>query len=372
MVETSEVVIVGGGAAGCAVAYYLVRSGVKATVIEGQGVASQASGYAAGGLNPLQGAGIPGPLGPFAWECFQMHFNLWEDLQEETGLDFQGRTVSSIRVAFEESDLSDMDNTLDLCSAAEGFEARWLDAREIHDLDPRITPKAVGGLYSHGSAALDSYQYTMALAEAAKKRGARLRQGKVCGLDHSNGRVTGVQLEDGMVSCDWVVLAMGPWSRQAEPWLGIYIPVDPLKGEILRLGLSGPALAYDLSGGGGSLYAKPGGQVWCGATEEWRGFDRQVSEAARRSILERAVNLIPELTHAPVVMHTACLRPVTPDWLPIIGQVPGYANVYLATGAGKKGILLSPGMGKGIADLVTTGDTQLPIGSFAPQRFCYP
>ena len=104
MVETSEVVIVGGGAAGCAVAYYLVRSGVKATVVEGQGVASQASGYAAGGLNPLQGAGIPGPLGSFAWESFQMHFNLWEDLQEETGLDFQGRTVSSIRLAFDEAD----------------------------------------------------------------------------------------------------------------------------------------------------------------------------------------------------------------------------------------------------------------------------
>ena len=140
----------------------------------------------------------------------------------------------------------------------------------------------------------------------------------------------------------------------------------------MRLGLPGAALAYDLSGGGGSLYAKPGGQVWCGATEEWRGFDRQVSESARRSILERAVNLIPELTQAPVVMHTACLRPVTPDWLPIIGQVPGYANVYLATGAGKKGILLSPGMGKGIAVLVTKGDTQLSINSLAPQRFCYP
>ena len=187
MVETREVVIVGGGAAGCAVAYYLARSGVEATIIEGQGVASQASGYAAGGLNPLDGAGIPGPLGPFAWESFQMHFSLWEELKEETGLDFQGRTVSSIRVAFEESDFNEMETTLDLFSAAEGFDARWLDAREIHDLDPRITPRAVGGIYSRGNAALDSYQYTMALAEAAKKRGARLRQGKVCGWNAPTG-----------------------------------------------------------------------------------------------------------------------------------------------------------------------------------------
>ena len=353
-------------------AYYLARSGVKTTIIEGQGVATQASGYAAGGLNPLQGAGIPGPLGPFAWESFQLHLNLWEDLKEETGVDFQGRPVSSITVAFEEADFSDMENTLDLFSAAEGFEAHWLDARELHDLDSRITPKAVGGLYSQGNAAVDSYQYTVALAEAAQKRGATLRLGKACGLERSNGRVTGVQLGDGIVSCDWVVLAMGPWSRQAEPWLGIYIPVDPLKGEILRLGLPGPALAYDLSGGGGSLYAKLDGQVWCGATEEWRGFDRQVSETARRSILDRAVNLIPALSQATMVMQTACLRPVTPDWLPIIGQAPGYANVYLATGAGKKGILLSPGIGAGITDLVTNGNTQLSIGSFSPQRFCLP
>ena len=372
MVETSEVVIVGGGAAGCAVAYYLSRSGVKATIIEGEGVASQASGYAAGLLNPLQGHGIPDPLGGFAWESFRMHGNLREDLQEETGLDFQGRTISSIRVAFEEADLGDMEDTLDLFSAAEGFEARWLDAREIHDLDPRITPKAVGGLYSRGSAGVDSYQYTKALAEAAKKGGAKIRQGKVCGLEHSHGRVTAVQLEDGMMSCDQVVLAMGPWSRQAEPWLGVYIPVDPLKGEILRFSLSGPALAYDLSGGGGSLYAKPDGQVWCGATEEWKGFDRQASESSRRSILEKAAILIPDLNQAPLVMHTACLRPVTPDWLPILGQAPGYENVYLATGAGKKGILLSPGMGKAIADLITKGDTPLPIGPMAPQRYVQP
>ena len=372
MVETSEVVIVGGGAAGCAVAYYLAKSGVKSTIIESQGVAAEASGYAAGGLYPLQGTGIPGPLGPFAWESFQMHFKLWEDLKEETGLDFQGRTVSSIRVAFEEADIGDMESTLETVSAAEGFEAHWLDAGEIRDLDPRITPKAVGGLYSRGNGGVDSYQYTVALAEAAKKRGAKFLQGRVCGLEHAGGRVTGVQLEDRMVSCDWVVLAMGPWSRQAEPWLGAYIPVDPLKGEILRLGLAGPPLAYDLSGGGGSLYAKPDGQVWCGATEEWRGFDRQISESARRSILERAVKLIPELNQAPIVMHTACLRPVTPDGLPIIGQLPGYSNVYLATGAGKKGILLSPGTGQAIGGLVTDGDTQLTIGNFAPQRFCTP
>jgi glycine/D-amino acid oxidase-like deaminating enzyme len=67
--------------------------------------------------------------------------------------------------------------------------------------------------------------------------------------------------------------------------------------------------------------------------------------------------------------HTACLRPVTPDWLPVLGLAPGWDNVYLATGAGKKGILLSTGIGKSIADLMTTGETTLSIQGYAPERF---
>ena len=62
---TADVVIVGGGVAGCAVAYYLSLAGVKATVIEREGIGSQASGFSAGGLNPMEGTHIPGPLAPW-------------------------------------------------------------------------------------------------------------------------------------------------------------------------------------------------------------------------------------------------------------------------------------------------------------------
>ena len=71
--ETSQVVIVGGGAAGCSVAYYLALAGVKATIVEREGIGTQASGFSAGGLNPLEGAHIPGSLAPLAIECFRMH-----------------------------------------------------------------------------------------------------------------------------------------------------------------------------------------------------------------------------------------------------------------------------------------------------------
>ena len=372
MSNTAEVAVVGGGAAGCAVAYYLAWAGAKPTIIEREGVGTQASGYSAGALHPLhqrQGSGIPGPLGPLAMESYRMHLELWGQLQAETGIDCQGRTVSLVKVAFEEAELAELQETLELFTAADGFEAHWLGKKEVYELEPRIGPGVICGLYTHGVADLDSYKYTLALAEAAQKLGATVRAATVDGLGHFNGRVTGISLGNGEVPCDQVVLAMGPWSRNAEAWLNTYIPVDPLKGEILQLELPGRALGHVLSGGGGFLYPKPDGLVWCGDTEEWQGFNRQPSQSARQSILQRAIRLLPDLAQARLVEQTASLRPVTPDRLPIIGRVPGWDNVYLATGAAQKGTLLSPAMGKAVSDLITQGATQLPIDAFGLERF---
>lgn len=371
MAAASEVVIVGGGVAGCSVAYHLALAGVKSTVIEREGIGTQASGFSAGGLNPLEGAQIPGPLGPLAIESYRMHLKLWDQLLEETGIDYQGRIISLIKVAFDEAELPELRQSLGIFAAAkdDGFSAHWLDQQQVMSLEPRLSPDIVGGVYARGNAALDSYQYTLALASAAEKRGVTIRSGSVGGIRVANGRVTGVFLGDTEIDCDHLVLATGPWSREAETWLDISIPVDPLKGEILRLDLPGSAPEYDFSGGGASLYPKPDGLVWCGTTEEWQGFNKEPSESARQSIMQRALKLMPDLAQARLVLHTACLRPVTRDWLPIVGKAPGWDNVYLTTGAGKKGILLSPGMGKATADLITQGSTSISIGPCDPARF---
>ena len=79
--------------------------------------------------------------------------------------------------------------------------------------------------------------------------------------------------------------------------------------------------------------------------------------------------VFPDLAEAKLAKHTACLRPVTPDWLPVLGRASGWENVYLATGAGKKGILLAPGIGRSVADLMTTGETVLSVHGYSPERF---
>ena len=369
MADTTDVAIIGGGAAGCSVAYYLAQSGVKSTIIEREGVGNQASGYAAGGLNPLTGIGIPGPLAAFGWESFQLHLGLYDSLKEQSGIDYQYRTVAKLDLALEESEVDGLRQTVDLFQGVDGFEARWVEPQEIAELEPRIGPGVLGGFYSYGNTAVDSHGFTKALSAAAVKMGSTVRAGNVRSLEGSGGIVDRVVLADGEISCEQVVIAMGPWSRKAEVWLGFYIPVDPLKGEIIRLENQGEPLKHDISGGGGSIYPKLDGLNWCGATEDWKGFDRVPSQQVAREIRQRVSRLVPDLAGARLVEHTACLRPVTPDWLPVLGRAPGWDNVYLATGAGKKGILLAPGIGKSIAALMTSGETALSIHGYSPERF---
>lgn len=370
MAGTGEVVIIGGGAAGCAVAYYLAQAGVKSTIIEREGVATQASGYSAGGLNPMEGINIPGPLGALAMESFRLHLSMWDSLRADTEVDFQPRITTLTKVAFDESEMPALQGSVDTFSTGgEGFSGQWLDLPQLRELEPRLSPEVIAAVRLRGNAALDSQLFTKALATAAGRQGSEVRSAAARGVRINSGRVESVILEDEEISCGQLVLAAGPWSREAEPWLDIALPVDPLKGEILRLEIDGPRLASDFTGGGSSLYAKPDSLVWCGATEEWRGFDKETSELARKSLWQAAARLMPPLAQARLARHTACLRPVTPDWLPIIGQAPGWDNVYLATGGGKKGILLCPAIGKAIADLMTAGQTDVSIENCSPARF---
>ena len=370
MNQVEDVVIVGGGASGCAVSYYLAKAGVKSTTIERDALAANASGYSAGGLNPLEGAGIPGPLGPLAIESYRMHAEIRPELAELSGVDFGYKIISSVRVAFDDSELADLQTTHDIFkSADDDFSAEWLDASQLRELEPRISGDAIGALDTRGNAILSSYRYTLALAKTAETMGARVVSGCVTGVRTSGGRVTAVLTDSGEISCDAVVFATGPWSGQVEEWLGVPVPIEPFKGEILRMKLGGPPLDRDFHSVDVDLNHREDGQTWVGASDERKNFDRNPSAQAQAISLSRAASLMPDIRDAELVLHTACLRPRSPDWMPIVGNAPGWDNAYLSTGAGKKGILLSPGMGKAVADLMTSGATDVPIEGFQAERF---
>ncbi|MYD50260.1 MAG: FAD-dependent oxidoreductase [Dehalococcoidia bacterium] len=368
MTQTVDVAVIGGGIAGCAAAYYLTREGLDVAVIEHQGVGNAASGYALGLLNPLSGALIPGRLAAFAREAFDEHLRLWPQLEEQSSIDFQGRMMPHLEVLLDEADVPPLQEEMERWNAAEGFSARWLDGQDVHALDDRIADDVVGAVLLERLGMVDSQQLTRALMDAACQRGASIVHDRAIGITWSGDRALGVRTAGGEVACHAVVIATGPWSGAVEEWTGLRIPVTPLKGQIVRLEGLSPPLEYHVAGPG-AVVQKADGKLWAAATEEEAGFDLSTTSQARQDLIERAARVLPSVTQARILEQTACLRPRTPDGLPILGKVPSRKNVYLATGGGKKGVLLAPAMGRVLADLIVRRETGIPIDEFAPGRF---
>ena len=365
----NDTVIVGGGIAGVSAAYYLARKGVKVTVIEADAVAACASGYAAGILNPLNGHGIPTSMEPLAVEGLRRTVALAKELEAETGVENHLSPTTCMWVAMNDAEASEFEWLYELAGRLDSFDPVWLDSSEVRSLEPDLSSNIVKALHVDGGWLIDSYQYTLGIATAAEKLGVEIRQGRVVGIQAAGGRVESVLLEDGRLECGSVIFAMGPWMSAAAEWLGVEIPVTPLKGQILRLEAAKGPVRTVYGSGGDYISAKWDGLVWIGTTEEEVGFFDEPTAEAREGIFEGALKMMPSLSSATVRLQTACFRPVSGDGLPIVGQAPGWDNVVLATGAGRKGILLGASMGAAAADLVSDGATSLPVAPFDPARF---
>ena len=240
---------------------------------------------------------------------------------------------------------------------------------EARHIEPRINPEVIGASRMEEGAAVEAYRLVLALIQAAEKMGAKQRHGKVVGIKRDGNRPSAVVLDSGEIPCDTVVVAMGPWSGEASKWLGFPVPITPLKGQILRLQMEGEPLACSLSYRHSYTGSKPDGLTWCGTTEEEEGFDESTTSYGTEKVTADALKMVPALEEAELALQTACLRPLSADQLPIIGPVPGWDGVYLCTGAGRKGILLSTIMGTVITELITEGKTRWEISELLPDRF---
>lgn len=363
-----DIVILGGGAAGCAIAYYLAKEGVSSTVIEMEAIGSHASGFAFGGLTYFSGAGIPGPVFPLAREAFRLHELLFEDLLQITKIDTFYRKGPSMALAFNDDELKEIENRL-AWQMKEGLKSEMISGDEARCIEPRVNPEAIGASRMEDGAAVEAYRFVLATIQAAEKMGANQRHGKVAGIKREGNRPSAVVLDSGEVPCDTVVIAMGPWSGEASDWLDFPVPVTPLKGQILRLQLEADPLACSLSYQHSYTGSKPDGLIWCGTTEEEEGFDESITPYGREKVMADALKMVPALADAELALQTACLRPLSADQLPIIGPVPGWDGVYMCTGAGRKGILLSTIMGKVITELIVQGETPWDISGLLPARF---
>lgn len=365
-----DVIIIGGGIVGCTTAYLLAQQGVKVTILEADSAGRHASGFALGELGPLEGAGIPEPLLGFSIWCLQRHSTLAQELREVSGIDNQFRFIERLVLALDEADVRRYQKELVWQRKVQGFQVEWLEREEVLKMEPRVSPDCLGAVHIRGTGAVEAYQYNLAAAQAAEKLGAEIVLRRATGLLSRGDRCLGVTLENGRMEAEAVVLAMGPWTQNASQWCRFKIPVGPLKGQILRLQPETGPLPVSLHYYGSYAASKPDRLVWAGTTEETAGYDEQVTEEARDKIKGDLLRMAPSLADLQIVQQTACLRPLSEDGLPIVGKVPGWQNLYLGTGAGRKGILWSTGMSQGLADLIIQGYSDVPgLAEVDPVRF---
>ena len=364
---TTDVVIVGGGVTGAAAAYYLGKANRRAIIIERDHIAAHASGLAFGGLYPLAGTGIPGPAAALALRSFALHQALSEALPAESGLDTGFRTRPNLSVAFSDAEAAALKGTLAWINQHPGFAAEWLDAAATRQVEPRIAPQALGGTLCQGTAEVDAAAFARALAQAA---GAEVRRGEAVAVEREARDALSVRLTDGdTLACGALALTQGPWLAAGARWLGAALPLTPLKGEIVRLAAPGAPITCSIGWRDKYMTTKRDGLLWVGATEEAAGFDETPSAAGREALLAVVRQMLPSLADAEVARHTACLRPMLPDGLPIVGPLPGADAVYVAGGGARKGILYAPALGKALADCIAGGQPAADLAACHPSRF---
>ena len=144
--NSCQVVIVGGGVFGGAIAYQLARRGLQPTLIERDEFGTHASGNNAGNLNPIHGS--PSALLPLTLESFRLHQKLANELTEHGRQSNYIQAAKRIHLVFEESDaMESQKNTAELQKIREaffghsGFSTSWLDSNELHQMEPRLAPR---------------------------------------------------------------------------------------------------------------------------------------------------------------------------------------------------------------------------------------
>jgi glycine oxidase len=369
MTPPPDLVILGGGAVGLAIAYELSRRGVAGvTLLDAEHDAPPASWAGAGIIAPESARPEGDPDAALRGLSARLH-PLWhESLRQETGLDTGYRRCGSVEVARDADALAALDAHAQLWAEAQVAHER-LDVRALARLEPGLAPDLAGGYLLPGRAQIRNPWYLRALRAACERKGVRIRADTPAREILARGaRVHGVRHDRGTIPCGAVVVAAGAWSEGMLRPVGVEVPTPPVKGQIVLMRTAPGALSRIVEEGPRYLVPREDGRVLVGATEESAGFDVRTTPDAVAGLAAFARGLVPALAGAEVERAWAGLRPGNGDGRPTIGFAPGVDNLIVATGHRRVGLQLSPGTALVVADLVLGRKPRIALDAFRPGR----
>ena len=364
-----DVLVVGGGVIGLAVAERLAGAGASVRLLEAEATGAGASGAAAGMLAPISEAQEDSPGLRLGLESLAGFEPLAERLREETGIDIELEWSGLLHAAFGPDELESLERRCQRLTSGrpEGSTStppdlalERLDGEALREAAPGLDASVAGGLFSPREGHVRPPLLVQALEASARARGARIDPGiRVDRLRIAGGRVLGVECGSTRLDAGAVVLCAGartPSLLEASA-AGLRgqatVPaIEPVRGQILSLGPPLPACRRIVWAGGLYLVPKRDGSWVVGATEERVGFERRVTAGGVAWLLERASRVFPALVEASFGSAWAGLRPVSRDGLPWIGAWPEHEGLYVAAGHGRNGVLLAPATASLIASAV--------------------
>jgi glycine oxidase ThiO len=341
---------------GLAAALAVAERGASVTLI-GENRTGEASPAAAGMLAPSVERAI-GPAHDFGIAARDRYPSYVEFLAERSGIRVPLNRCGILQVALSENGIKGLKKTAPPT-------ARWVDAKELRELEPALA-HAVGAMLNPDDGAVDN---TVLLSALLKVVSTHVRietmNDAVAEVEPRESSAT-VRTKSGAThSARHVVLAAGAWvGRISGARFGT--AVAPSRGQLVSYSISPLThVAYGPRG-----YVVPRGDSTIGgSTMENVGFDATTTSEGVAKVRSAAEEICPGLSRSDATRSWAGLRPVTPDMLPMLGLDPEHQSIVYACGHSRNGVLMAPLTGDLIADLVTGTPLSFDLAQFRPGRF---
>ncbi|NMX65844.1 glycine oxidase ThiO [Pseudomonas sp. WS 5111] len=357
-----QVVVVGGGVIGLLTAFNLATQGVAVAVLDRSSVGQESSWAGGGIVSPLYPWRYSPAVTALAHWSQDFYPQLAQRLFAATGVDPEVHTTGLYWL-----DLDDEAAAL-AWAEREGRPLSKVDVSAARDAVPVLGPGFAQAIYMADVANVRNPRLVKSLKAALLALpGVTLHEHcAVQGFIQEGGSIVGVNTAHGEVRGDQVVLAAGAWSGELLGSLGLTLPVEPVKGQMILYKCASDFLSSMVLAKGRYAIPRRDGHILIGSTLEHEGFDKTPTEPALESLKASAVELIPALADAQVVGHWAGLRPGSPEGIPYIGKVPGFEGLWLNCGHYRNGLVLAPASCQLFADLLLGHEPVIDPAPYAP------
>ncbi len=369
----NDVLIIGGGVIGLSAARELHKKGIRnITILErGAEVGKEASFAAAGMLAPHAECERTDDFFYFCHESNELYPNFAGDLFAETGVDIELDREGTLYLAFTENDSREIRERFEWQKNS-GFAVEYLTAQEARKAEPFISPDVREGLYFPNDWQVENRKLLYALQKFAEFNDLEIRTNtEVKNLLFENDKIIGAETDVEKIFAEKIVLASGAWTSLVKSdarTLPLPI-VRPIRGQMISFRTAKRLFAKVIYTPRGYLVPRADGRILSGATVEDVGFDKSLTESGIEFLLQNALEISPSLAGLEIFEKWSGLRPCAADGLPVLGMLPEFENLFIATAHYRNGILLAPLTAKILADKIADDKDSKYLESFSPRRF---